>query len=121
MTKRFYPSPVRRAGSTGRTGHQRPDAYPGADPGASAWLDDFDIPDLQLEDEAARARTGSGYDPYDTIPNVRQPNSIQRQAELQQLSDWIRQKREAEKASDKESEAPGALPGLRWFWSGRRR
>jgi len=47
-----------------------------------------------LEDQAAPAKAGYGYNPYDTIPNVRQPGMGQRQADLRRLSDWIRTQRQ---------------------------
>jgi hypothetical protein len=47
-----------------------------------------------LEEHAAPARAGHGYDPYDTFPNVRQPGVAQRQADLRRLSEWIRTKRQ---------------------------
>jgi len=50
--------------------------------------------ELMLEDQAAPAKAGYGYNPYDTIPNVRQPGMGQRQADLRRLSDWIRTQRQ---------------------------
>ena len=47
-----------------------------------------------LEEHAASARAGHGYDPYDTFPNVGQPGVEQRQADLRRLSEWIRTKRQ---------------------------
>ena len=47
-----------------------------------------------LEDRAVPAKAGYGYDPYDTLPNVRQPGVGQRQADLRRLSDWIRTQRQ---------------------------
>ena len=121
MTKRFYPSPVRKAGTSGRGSLHERSGRPGNDQADPNWLDELVAPNLKLEEEAERESTGSGYDPYDTVPNVREAHSMQRHAELRQLSDWIRQKRQASKGSGTETEPPGALPGLRWFWSGRRR
>jgi len=50
--------------------------------------------EIMLEEHAAPARAGFGYDPYDTFPNVRQPGLGQRQADLRRLSEWIRTKRQ---------------------------
>lgn len=50
--------------------------------------------ELLLEEHAAAARAGNGYNPYETFPNVRQPGLGQRQADLRRLSDWIRTKRQ---------------------------
>jgi hypothetical protein len=50
--------------------------------------------ELMLEEQAAPAKAGYGYNPYDTIPNVRQPGVGQRQADLRRLSDWIRTQRQ---------------------------
>ena len=50
--------------------------------------------ELMLEEQAIPARTGGGYNPYDTFPNVRQPGVATRQADLRRLSEWIRLKRQ---------------------------
>jgi hypothetical protein len=50
--------------------------------------------ELMLEEHAAPAKAGYGYNPYDTFPNVRQSGVGQRQADLRRLSDWIRTKRQ---------------------------
>jgi hypothetical protein len=50
--------------------------------------------ELMLEEQAAPANAGYGYNPYDTFPNVRQPGVAQRQADLRRLSEWIRTKRQ---------------------------
>ena len=50
--------------------------------------------ELMLEEQAAPAKAGGGYNPYDTFPNVRQPGVEQRQADLRRLSEWIRVKRQ---------------------------
>ena len=50
--------------------------------------------ELMLEEHAATAKTGGGYNPYDTFPNVRQGGLEQRQADLRRLSEWIRLKRQ---------------------------
>lgn len=50
--------------------------------------------ELMLEDEVAPAKSGGGYNPYDTFPNVRQNGFAQRQADLRRLSEWIRVKRQ---------------------------
>ena len=47
-----------------------------------------------LEEHAAPAKAGYGYNPYDTFPNVRHPDMGQRQADLRRLSEWIRTKRQ---------------------------
>ena len=47
-----------------------------------------------LEEHAVPAKTGYGYNPYDTYPNVRQPGMAQRQADLRRLSEWIRTQRQ---------------------------
>jgi hypothetical protein len=50
--------------------------------------------ELILEEHAAPAKAGFGYNPYDTFPNVRQPGVGQRQADLRRLSEWIRTQRQ---------------------------
>jgi hypothetical protein len=50
--------------------------------------------ELMLEEDVQQAKAGSGYNPYDTWPNVRQAGVTQRQADLRRLSDWIRVKRQ---------------------------
>jgi len=50
--------------------------------------------ELMLEEQAAPAKAGFGYNPYDTLPNARQPGMGQRQADLRRLSDWIRTQRQ---------------------------
>jgi hypothetical protein len=50
--------------------------------------------ELMLEEQAASAKVGGGYNPYDTFPNVRQSGMVQRQADLRRLSEWIRMKRQ---------------------------
>jgi 8-oxo-dGTP pyrophosphatase MutT (NUDIX family) len=64
-----------------------------------------DEPTLSLEDTMAQAvrglRTphsvsGSGYNPYDTIPNTSSTGAFQGTDDLRRLSEWIRTKRMAE-------------------------
>ena len=50
--------------------------------------------ELMLEEQAAPAKAGYGYNPYDTLPNARHPGVGQRQADLRRLSDWIRTQRQ---------------------------
>jgi hypothetical protein len=50
--------------------------------------------ELILEEQAPVVKSGGGYDPYDTFPNVGQPGMAQRQADLRRLSEWIRLKRQ---------------------------
>jgi hypothetical protein len=50
--------------------------------------------ELILEEHAAPAKAGYGYNPYDTFPNVRHSDSTARQADLRRLSEWIRTKRQ---------------------------
>ena len=50
--------------------------------------------ELMLEEQAAPAKAGYGYNPYDTLPNARHPGMGQRQADLRRLSDWIRTQRQ---------------------------
>jgi hypothetical protein len=118
----LHPTP-RRAGSNGRGALHDRNGHLSVVPVDSAWLDELDAPDLQLEEVARRENTGSGYDPYDTIPNVRQANSMQRHAELRQLSDWIRQQREADNGGQPAGDgaAQRGLAALRRLWPGRRR
>lgn len=109
MTKRFYPSPVRRPGDAERESKQAAQEFLGA-------------AGLELEDEAARA--AAGYDPYDTVPNARHPDSAERQADLRRLSEWIRAKRQADQNRKPQSADPAdlaaTLPGDKPFWPGRR-
>ncbi len=122
MTKRFHTTPARRAGGNGRGGLHDRNGHLSVVPADTAWIDGLESPDLQLEEVARREGTGSGYDPYDTIPNVRQAHSMQRHAELRQLSDWIRQQREAEGGERTgDGVAQRGLAALRRLWPGRRR
>jgi len=50
--------------------------------------------ELMLEEQAAPAKAGFGYNPYETLPNVQQPGVGQRQADLRRLSEWIRTQRQ---------------------------
>ena len=61
---------------------------------------------MSLEDTASQVvrglRTahspgGSGYNPYDTVPNTSSKDTIQGTDDLRRLSEWIRTKRMAEK------------------------
>jgi hypothetical protein len=113
VTKRFYPTRVPRPG--------QPERESQAD---SAYFEGLE--DIQLEEEAARARVGSGYNPYDTVPNLREPDSAQRHADLRRLSEWIRLKRQMEMQRDKDAAQSSGnaaledtLPGDRPFWPGR--
>ena len=59
--------------------------------------------ELMLEEHAAPAKAGGGYDPYETWPSVRQPGSSAKQADLRRLSEWIRVRRQVsqlKKSSD---------------------
>jgi LPS sulfotransferase NodH len=53
--------------------------------------------ELMLEEEVVRARVGSGYNPYETVPNVGKPGEPKRYSDLRQLSEWIRLKRQMAK------------------------
>jgi hypothetical protein len=50
--------------------------------------------ELMLEEQAPVAKSGGGYNPYDTFPNVREAGVTTRQADLRRLSEWIRLKRQ---------------------------
>ena len=50
--------------------------------------------ELMLEEQVGPAKSGGGYNPYDTLPNVQQPGVGQRQADLRRLSEWIRTQRQ---------------------------
>jgi hypothetical protein len=61
---------------------------------------------LSLEDTSTQIRRGiapthstgvSGYNPYDTYPNSQSTATHGSNQELKRLSEWIRQKRQAEK------------------------
>lgn len=123
MRKRFESTSARRAGGNGRGGLHVRNGHLSVVPVDAAWAEGLDGPGLQLEEEARRENTGSGYDPYDTVPNVRQANSMQRHAELRQLSDWIRQQREAENGGLPAADGPArrGLAALRRLWPGGRR
>lgn len=68
-------------------------------------------PTLSLEDTVAQAvrglrtphsASGSGYNPYDTIPNTSSSDSFQGTDDLRRLSEWIRAKRIAEKLKNED-------------------
>jgi hypothetical protein len=81
---------------------------------------------LKLADDAAAEKIGDGYNPYDTLPNLRQPGHAQRQADLRKLSEWIRAKRQADKVRKENAPPPDpasledTLPGDQPFWPERR-
>jgi hypothetical protein len=52
--------------------------------------------ELMLEEYAGPAKMGYGRNPYDTVPNVRDPSSTARYANLRRLSEWIRTKKQVE-------------------------
>ena len=60
--------------------------------------------ELILEEYAGPAKKGYGRNPYDTVPNVRDPSSTARHADLRRLSEWIRTKKQVEQL--KKSEPP---------------
>jgi hypothetical protein len=58
--------------------------------------------ELMLEEDAAKTKVGGGYNPYDTVPNAHHADSSKRHADLRQLSDWIRLKRQMAKPRTEE-------------------
>jgi len=46
--------------------------------------------------EHPSAPIAGGYNPYDTFPSVRRTGSSRQHADLRQLSEWIRLKRQVE-------------------------
>ena len=46
--------------------------------------------------EHPSAPVAGGYNPYDTFPSVRRAGSTRQHADLRQLSEWIRLKRQVE-------------------------
>lgn len=48
--------------------------------------------------------SGSGYDPYDTVPNTTAVNGMQRLEDMRRLSEWIRMKRNLGRHADKDPE-----------------
>jgi hypothetical protein len=60
--------------------------------------------ELILEEHAGPAKMGYGYNPYDTIPNVREPSSTARHADLRALSDWIRTKNQVRQLKDSDED-----------------
>jgi hypothetical protein len=59
--------------------------------------------EFMLEEYARQTKDGHGYNPYDTVPNLRDPSSTARHTDLRRLSEWIRTKMHVErlKKSDK--------------------
>jgi hypothetical protein len=59
--------------------------------------------ELMLEEYAGAAKMGYGYNPYE-IPNLKNPSTASRKADLRRLSEWIRTKKHVEqlKKSDEE-------------------
>ena len=53
--------------------------------------------ELILEEYAGAAKTGYGYNPYETVPNVRNASAASRKADLRRLSEWIRTKKHVER------------------------
>jgi hypothetical protein len=89
----------------------------GSVPAADELASDADtVPNLanfSLEDTSTQIRRGvtpttatgsSGYNPYDTYPNTSTTATNKGTLELRRLSDWIRQKRQAEKLKAEESQ-----------------
>lgn len=91
MTREFRPTPVPRPGSNARAGQSSPLEE-------AARLEVFGGDGLHLQEEADRA-LGTGYDPYDTYPPVRQSQSTQKHSDLRRLSEAIRARRAAEQAA----------------------
>ena len=60
--------------------------------------------EIMLEDQAAPAKMGYGYDPYDTFPSVRHPASTARHADLRRLSAWIRTKQQVEQLKESDEQ-----------------
>ncbi len=60
--------------------------------------------ELILEEHAGPAKMGYGYNPYDTIPNVRDPSSTARHTDLRRLSEWIRTKLHVERLKNSDEE-----------------
>ena len=59
--------------------------------------------ELILEDQAVPAKVGGGYDPYETWPSVRTPESTAKQADLRRLSEWIRLRRQVSQLKNSDS------------------
>ena len=62
--------------------------------------------EMILEEYAGPAKKGYGYDPYATVPNVRDPSSTARHTDLRALSEWIRTRKQVEELKYSE-ERPG--------------
>jgi hypothetical protein len=107
---------VRRPGANGRGGVHDRSGRTGSD-AAAAGLDKLLGTGLALEDQE---RAGAGYDPYDTYPNVSQPNGTQKHADLRRLSEEIRAQREAAQAARTAAGDEPAPKGLRRLLKPRR-
>jgi hypothetical protein len=117
VTRRFSPTPVRRPGANGRAGLHDRSGSAAPDAAAAAGIDKLLGTGLVLEEQE---RAGAGYDPYDTYPNVSQPNGTQKHADLRRLSEAIRAQREAAQAARTAAGEEPAPKGLRRLLKPRR-
>lgn len=60
--------------------------------------------ELMLEEYAGAAKMGYGYNPYETVPNVRNLPTPSRKADLRRLSEWIRTKKHVEQLKDSDQD-----------------
>ncbi len=56
--------------------------------------------ELILEEHAGAKKMGYGYNPYDTVPNLRDPSFTARHRDLRRLSEWIRTKNHVERLKE---------------------
>jgi len=117
VTRRFSPTPVRRPGANGRGGAHERSGRTGSDAARASGLEKLLGTGLALEE---KAQAGAGYDPYDTYPNVSQPNGTQKHADLRRLSEEIRAQREAAMAARTAAGEEPAPKGLRRLLKPRR-
>ena len=60
--------------------------------------------ELMLEEYAGAAKMGYGRNPYEAVPNVRNPSTAARKADLRRLSEWIRTKKHVEQLKNSDEE-----------------
>jgi hypothetical protein len=60
--------------------------------------------EIMLEEYAASAKMGYGYDPYATVPNSPSTTATSRKADLRRLSEWIRTKKHVQQLKESDED-----------------
>jgi len=60
--------------------------------------------EIMLEEYAASAKAGYGYDPYATVPHSPNTTATSRKADLRRLSEWIRTKKNVQQLKESDED-----------------